>query len=302
MKFISRTTAATILIEEIDSAVPRKSAVSRRWSGCGSSDSGRSWPSAKPQAKGTRDAGERDADRRAADLAHQLEVGLHAGEQQQQQDAELRNGVDHGLLLGRRREQRSAAGRARAAEHRGAEQNAGQKLSHDRGLADRCHGLAKQAADHHQQEELSEKNDLGRSALGGERDVRVPALERCRARGARPGQGRGWTCASCSAHASSIRIARPCPAMGRFEYRQSQRKLQAGSHRNSKDNSGCHMSANSTNYRPQSWSIVMPAWLDNLIPLKAPRLDLEHQFAGWRPKAVATRGSAAGSSPTSDAG
>jgi len=30
----------------------------------------------------------------------------------------------------------------------------------------------------------------------------------------------------------------------------------------------------------------MTAWLDNLIPLKAPRLD-EHQLAGWQPKAVA---------------
>ena len=33
----------------------------------------------------------------------------------------------------------------------------------------------------------------------------------------------------------------------------------------------------------------MPAWLDNLVPLKAPRLD-EHQLAGRRPKAVAMRG------------
>ena len=40
VKPISRTTAATILIEEIDSAVPRNSEVSRRWSGCGSSASG----------------------------------------------------------------------------------------------------------------------------------------------------------------------------------------------------------------------------------------------------------------------
>jgi hypothetical protein len=33
----------------------------------------------------------------------------------------------------------------------------------------------------------------------------------------------------------------------------------------------------------------MAAWLDNLIPLKAPRLD-DHQLAGWRPKAVAMQG------------
>lgn len=33
----------------------------------------------------------------------------------------------------------------------------------------------------------------------------------------------------------------------------------------------------------------MPAWLDNLIPLKAPRLDHE-QYAGWTPRAVARAG------------
>lgn len=33
----------------------------------------------------------------------------------------------------------------------------------------------------------------------------------------------------------------------------------------------------------------MTAWLDNLIPLKAPRLD-EHQLAGWQPRTVAMRG------------
>ena len=32
--------------------------------------------------------------------AHDRQIGLHAGQQQQQQDAELRDGVDHRLLLG----------------------------------------------------------------------------------------------------------------------------------------------------------------------------------------------------------
>ena len=53
MKRISRTTMATILTEEIDSAVPRKSEVIRRRSGRGSIASGRNSPSAKPQANGT---------------------------------------------------------------------------------------------------------------------------------------------------------------------------------------------------------------------------------------------------------
>ena len=53
MKFISRTIAATILIEEIDSAVPRNSEVRRRLPGSGSSDSGMNQPSRTPQANGT---------------------------------------------------------------------------------------------------------------------------------------------------------------------------------------------------------------------------------------------------------
>ena len=53
MKFISRTTTATIFTEEIDSAVPRNSDATRRASGCGKSFCGRNSPSAKPQMKGT---------------------------------------------------------------------------------------------------------------------------------------------------------------------------------------------------------------------------------------------------------
>ena len=53
MKFISRTTMATILIEEIDSAVARKSAVTRRACGLGRIASGSISPSAKPQMNGS---------------------------------------------------------------------------------------------------------------------------------------------------------------------------------------------------------------------------------------------------------
>src|SRR3954447_13969769 len=53
VKPISRPIPATILMDEIESAVPRNSDVRKRWSGCGSSDFGMNWPSAKPQANGT---------------------------------------------------------------------------------------------------------------------------------------------------------------------------------------------------------------------------------------------------------
>ena len=52
MKFISRTTMATILIDEIESAVARKSEETKRACGLGRIESGSISPSAKPQMKG----------------------------------------------------------------------------------------------------------------------------------------------------------------------------------------------------------------------------------------------------------
>ena len=106
MKSISRTTIATIFTEEIDSAVPRNSEVTSRCSGSGSSASGSNSPSAKPQTNGTAMPATETLIAARRDLAHQREVGLHAGEQQQQQDAELRDAVEHRLLRRARRKQR----------------------------------------------------------------------------------------------------------------------------------------------------------------------------------------------------
>ena len=52
MKFISCTTIATILIDEIDKATPRKSAVANLSSTWGIKVSGRKKPSETPHAKG----------------------------------------------------------------------------------------------------------------------------------------------------------------------------------------------------------------------------------------------------------
>ena len=61
--------------------------------------------------------------------------------------------------------------RPQRAQHRGAEQDAAQQHAHDRRLANAVHGLAEQPPDHHQHDELGEKDDLGRPlrALGGKR-------------------------------------------------------------------------------------------------------------------------------------
>ena len=78
-KSISRTTTATILTEAIESAVPRKSAVTSRWSGRGSIPCGRNSPSAKPQANGMAMPATEVESAARLHLAHQREVGLHAG-------------------------------------------------------------------------------------------------------------------------------------------------------------------------------------------------------------------------------
>jgi len=80
---MSRTTLATILTDEIDSAVPRNSDVMMRLSGSGRSDSGMM---SEQHAAGERqhDAGDRGADGGTAHAAHQREFSLHPGEQQKQ--------------------------------------------------------------------------------------------------------------------------------------------------------------------------------------------------------------------------
>ena len=60
---------------------------------------GQGFAERNPADEGNDDAGKRGDGRGAAGLAHQLEIGFHAGEKQQQQNAELRDGVEHRLLL-----------------------------------------------------------------------------------------------------------------------------------------------------------------------------------------------------------
>ena len=166
VKPISRTIAATILIEEIESAVPRNSDVRKRWSGCGSSDSGMNWPSAKPQTNGTATPVSEMLSAALPTLAHQPEIGLHPGEQKQQQDAELRDAVEHGLLLGGLGKERVLEIGQQRAEHRRTKQNPAEQHPHDRGLTDTVHGLAQEPSDQHQRDQLREEDDLGGAALG----------------------------------------------------------------------------------------------------------------------------------------
>ena len=106
MKFISRTTMATILTEAIDRAVPRNSAVISRLPGSGNMRVGQHLTERDAAGEGNDDAHERCKDGGAPGLPHQFEIGFHAGQKQQQKNAELRDRVDHRLLFGVLRKQR----------------------------------------------------------------------------------------------------------------------------------------------------------------------------------------------------
>jgi hypothetical protein len=118
---------------------------------------------AEREAAGERhgDAGERDAQRRSANPPHQPEIGLHPGEQKQQQDAELRDAVEHGLLLGGLGKERVLQIGQQRAERRRTKQNPAQQHPHDRGLTDTVHGLAQEPSGQHQRDQLREEDDLG---------------------------------------------------------------------------------------------------------------------------------------------
>ena len=153
----------------------------RRWSGLRQHRVRQHLAERETASEGHRDAGERDAQRGPADASHQPQVGLHSGQQQQHQNAELRNRIEHGLLLGTCGKQRVLQVRPQRAQHRGPEQDAGEQLAHDRRLPDALHGLAQQAPDEHQRDQLHEENDFRRAALaalGGERHRRAQHQQR----------------------------------------------------------------------------------------------------------------------------
>lgn len=163
MKFISRTTIATIFTEAIDKAVPRKSEVIRRFPGSGNMLSGSISPSPTPQRNGmTMPISEANREARPV-LSHKLEVCLHPGEQQQQQNAKLRDRIDHRLLFGVLRKECVLQVRKKKAKKGWAEQQSGNQLTHDGRLAQPQHRFAQQSADHHERDDLCNEDRVGRT-------------------------------------------------------------------------------------------------------------------------------------------
>ena len=98
-----------------------------------------------------------------ADLAYQPEVSLHASQQQQQEDAELGDAVEQGLLLRRGREDRLLRLGPHAAEQGGRKQQAAEELAHNRRLSDALHHFPKPAAYGNQQGDLDKQQEFGRT-------------------------------------------------------------------------------------------------------------------------------------------
>ncbi len=110
-----------------------------------------------------RDPGKRNAESRRSCLSDQREVGLHPGQQQQHQDAELRDRADHRLLAGVWREQELLARRPQGAQDGGSQQDAGNQLAHHRRLADPLHRFAHQASRDDQDDDLQQEDHVGRA-------------------------------------------------------------------------------------------------------------------------------------------
>ena len=161
MKPISRTTIATIFTEAIDNAVPRNSEVmvcaterarccpkrSRRGDplvGFRQHCGGQQLAEREPAGEGHYDPRGRGADGGTPRLSNQPEVGLHPGQQQQHQDAKLRDGIDHGLLLLTPGEDRALRLGPDRAEYGRPEENSGDQLPHHGRLPDPLHRLAHQ--------------------------------------------------------------------------------------------------------------------------------------------------------------
>src|SRR5207253_2332016 len=89
-----------------------------------------------PAQERHRDTGQRDAERGFAGAPHQRQIGFHAGQEQQHQDAELRDRIDHRLLLGERGEQGMLGGWPQYAQNTRPQDDTRQQLAHNCRLPD----------------------------------------------------------------------------------------------------------------------------------------------------------------------
>ena len=159
-KFMSRNTLATILIEEIDNATPRKSAVANRRLSSGNERGGQHQAERRSAEERNRDPGQGDAQGRPAQPLHQPQVALHAGQDEQEEDAELRERMERGLLGRVGRKQRLLEVRRDGPQKRGSEQNARDELPEHRRLAKTLGRLAEEARREQNDDDRDQKAGL----------------------------------------------------------------------------------------------------------------------------------------------
>ena len=100
---------------------------------------------------------------RTAYLADQLEVRFHSCQQQQQQDAELRDALDQRFLFGRGWKDRGVRGGPEPSEQGRAKQQAAQQFADHGWLTDPLHDFAESASDPDQKRDLGQQQEFGRA-------------------------------------------------------------------------------------------------------------------------------------------
>ena len=159
MKFISRTTMATIFTEEIDSAVPRNSEVISRSSRIRQHSVGQHFTQREAAGEWNENAGERNGQRGA----------LHARDGSRSVSMPVSRSnirmpsfdtASSMAFCGKRRKQHVLDIRREQAEHGRAQHHARQQLSHDRRLPDAMHQLAEDAPDDEQQHHFDQEADF----------------------------------------------------------------------------------------------------------------------------------------------
>jgi hypothetical protein len=113
----------------------------------------------RPAQEGNRDPRQGDAERRPAQFLQQPEVALHAGQHEQEENAELPERLERRFVGRIGREERLFEVRRDGPEERGSEQNARHQLSKHRRLAETLRRLAEEAR--------REQNDHNRDQKAG---------------------------------------------------------------------------------------------------------------------------------------
>ena len=143
---------------EIDSATPRNSAKSRRWSTRTRSESGSEKPSATPPAMGSAIPRTDVMSALLAAAPDDAEIDLEPRDDEQEDDADRRVAAEH-LLRRRQAEEEGLRRRGETPEERRSEGDAGGELARDERQPDSPRSLAEQARRREQRREREQERE-----------------------------------------------------------------------------------------------------------------------------------------------